>query len=393
MNKIENVNSIPFPGKRFRKWPIIFLCMTMLGLSNFGIVVGELMVSGKTFSLRYPLVHELTGAWCMFLLLPLMLYLMNGYPVRRSNWIIAVPVHLAASAVFGATHTMMIWGSRRVIYWVGDMGPFDFGRMDYRFLMEYQKQLISYLTVYGLAALARYIVKNREKELKTARLEQQLVKTRLQTLQMQLNPHFLFNTLNMISSTMYESVAAADKMIAYLSDLLRLTLKSGSGEEYSLKEELETLHLYIEIMKARFKDRLDVEIAIEKDLMEAAVPRFILQPLVENSIKFGMENLENIKVTLSAAKKGSRLLLEVKDNGPGIRGEGAINTGGGVGIANTEERLQKLYGTEHAFSLQNMEKGGVCAALEIPLRQYKAPANGSQRPTKKVKNNGALPND
>ena len=138
-------------------------------------------------------------------------------------------------------------------------------------------------------------------------MEEKLTKARLQALQMQLNPHFFFNTLNLISSTMYENVKAADKMLASLSDLMRITLKKTDDEGFTLENELELLTLYLEIMRARFQDKLIVNMDIDKETLQAKVPSFIMQPLVENSIKYSMGTLKIAEIMIQSKKKNNRM--------------------------------------------------------------------------------------
>jgi sensor histidine kinase YesM len=186
---------------------------------------------------------------------------------------------------------------------------------------------------------------------------------------MQLNPHFLFNTLNMISSTMYEDIQAADKMIATLSDLLRITLKSSGKGLSTLQKEIEILDLYIDIMNARFKDKLEVKLKIDEDSLDALVPTFLFQPLVENSIKYGMENLTNTTIEISAKKNDDYLLIKIKDNGPGITKDSKSVLNSGVGLSNTVERLEKLYGSNYEFNWENQAEGGLLLTIEIPYKE------------------------
>jgi LytS/YehU family sensor histidine kinase len=234
--------------------------------------------------------------------------------------------------------------------------------------MEYSHQFFTYLTVFAIVILVRSIQENQKQKLQTARLEQQLTKARLQALQMQLNPHFFFNALNMISSTMYEDVKAADKMITYLSDLMRITLKRTSEEDYTLEKELDLLKLYIAIMGARFKDKLAVNMDIEKETLEAKVPSFILQPLVENSIKHSMETLKTAEINVMSRKENNRLKLIVKDNGPGISEGIEKIKNNGVGLSNTVERLEKIYGNNQRFHIENLPEGGLQVVIDIPFQ-------------------------
>jgi LytS/YehU family sensor histidine kinase len=199
------------------------------------------------------------------------------------------------------------------------------------------------------------------------RLQQELTKSRLQTLQMQLNPHFLFNTLNVISSTMYEDVKTADKMIANLSDLLRRTLDGVNWEEHPLRKELELLSLYGDTMKQRFREKLKMSIDIPSDTLDALVPGFILQPLVENSIQYSMERKKAAVVDVSAQRSGETLVITVSDNGPGVEEGFDKAVKNGIGLSNTIERLETLYGNDHKIEIQNIDQSGLRVTIHIPF--------------------------
>ena len=183
---------------------------------------------------------------------------------------------------------------------------------------------------------------------------------------MQLNPHFLFNTLNLISSTLYENVEAADKMIANLSDLLRVTLKESGPEEQTLKKELHILELYLNIMKARFEDKLKVNFNIQSNTEKALVPSFILQPLLENSIYHNRAE-KNLEIDIDSQKDNGNLEIKIQDNGKGLDQQKIKNTSSeGIGLSNTDQRLKTLYGANQHFSLQNGAKSGVIIKMKIP---------------------------
>src|SRR5262249_53393311 len=156
--------------------------------------------------------------------------------------------------------------------------------------------------------------------------------------------------LNTISSVMYEDVRVADRMIARLSDLLRLSLEQGGAQEVTLERELEFLRLYVETMKARFEERLDVRIGAPADLHSALVPPLVLQPLVENSIRHGADpRTSRVEVAVRALRSNGRLKIEVRDRGPGIAGDTPSR---GIGLSNTAERLERLYGSAHGVRVE-----------------------------------------
>lgn len=358
-----------FIKRRVIRWLIVFIFVTLIGLMNFSIIMTEKMASRHPIPFQYPFVHEMTGVYTILVLLPALLWFFKRYPMTRKNLLTHIPLYVLVSILFGTCHTGLMWLSRILVYWLANMGPFDYGRMDYRLLMEYHKQLIVFWFIFGTVFLIRYVQKNQEEKLRAARLEEALTKARLQALQMQLHPHFLFNTLNMISSIMYENVKAADKIIASLSDLLRITLKSTNREAYTLEKELELLNLYIEIMKARFRDNLVIHLDINSGTRHALVPGFILQPLVENSIRHSMDHLKTTEIQITSRKKNERLILMVKDNGPGITGDAQQIIEKGVGLSNIVERFEELYGTDYSFQMQNINGGGLQVVINIPFQQ------------------------
>lgn len=206
-----------------------------------------------------------------------------------------------------------------------------------------------------------------ERELRNSELETRLARAKLQALQMQLNPHFLFNTLHTVSALMHQDVERADKMIAKLSDLLRQALDKSETHLVPLREEIGFLKKYLEIEQTRFGDRLQVQIEIPEALMGAMVPNLLLQPVVENAIRHGIEpHARQGSVRLTAATRADgRLELTVADNGGGLPKQKSARQG--IGVANTRARLEQLYGANQEFALDNAPGGGVSAKIVLPL--------------------------
>jgi two-component system, LytTR family, sensor kinase len=235
------------------------------------------------------------------------------------------------------------------------------------------------LAVYAVTVCAwyawDYYRKLREGEVQTAELAARLAQAQLQALRMQLNPHFLFNALNAVSSLMLQDVRAANKMISRLGELLRLTLEKSDQPEVALQQEIEFLRRYLEIEQIRFGDRLQLNIDLDPAALEAAVPNFILQPLVENAIRHAIEPREAAgQLELRAVRDNGSLVLQVSDNGPGpILGAkpttARVNeTRTPIGLNNTRERLRKLYGENQQFALTANAMGGLTARLSIPFK-------------------------
>jgi sensor histidine kinase YesM len=206
-------------------------------------------------------------------------------------------------------------------------------------------------------------------------LKTQLARAELGLLKMQLQPHFLFNTLNAISEQVHADPEAAERMITHLSELLRHTIHSGEAQEISLGEELALLERYLVIQQARFAGRLEVTLDVDAGAMEALVPNLVLQPLVENAIRHGIAPRASggrVDVIARRDLEKSHLLLEVRDDGIGLeaaraRRRSETDTREGVGIANTTSRLRQLYGVDYELTLRNGPTGGTVAALTLPL--------------------------
>jgi two-component sensor histidine kinase len=224
-----------------------------------------------------------------------------------------------------------------------------------------------YWVIVSLAHALRYYRHSRERERSARELEGRLTAAKLEALRMQLHPHFLFNTLNAISTLVHRDPDAADEMIANLSELLRATLDT-TEQEIPLRGELEFLDRYLEIQRARFGERLQVEKRVDPGLMNALVPTLILQPVVENAIRHGLEPQTGQGILqLEARSEAGQLLLIVRDNGAGLEGDTAPTKG--IGITNTRSRLTELYGASASLSLANVPSGGCEVRIGIPYHE------------------------
>ncbi len=311
-----------------------------------------------------PLIEEFTAAFSLLALLPLVVRLARRCRLDGPGWPRAAAVHVPAALLFGAVDTSLMWASRSLIFPLFGLGAYNYGRMPVRYFMELPMQLIAYGTILIVVYLIDHVRAVRERDLRMAQLETQLVRARLDALRAQIQPHFLFNALNAVSSVMYEDPAAADTILARLSELLRRSMRSDAEPFVPLAEELETVDLYFDVLRARFGDgvHLTIEHSGERD---ARVPPLVLQPLVENAVRHGRPaNGTAQRITVRARVAGSHTELEVEDNGPGMSED--WRTHAGIGLTNTIERLQRLYGDDFDLDIQRAPDGGANVRLRLP---------------------------
>ncbi|HEX6070860.1 MAG TPA: sensor histidine kinase [Longimicrobiaceae bacterium] len=201
-----------------------------------------------------------------------------------------------------------------------------------------------------------------------AHLQAQLAEARLEALRMQLNPHFLFNTLHAVSTLVERDPRGVRRMIARLSELLRYTLNGDSEQEIPLEKEMDFLRRYLEIMEIRFQGRLEVATQIDPEVQGALVPNLILQPLVENAVKHGVGNKVGVgRIEVRARREGDQLVLGVRDDGPGLAATATPPSSGGVGLRNVRARLEELYGENEGVVFLEADGGGLIAEIRLPF--------------------------
>jgi two-component system LytT family sensor kinase len=345
------------------RWPVVILFWTALALS----FATNLHLSQQV-PWREAILPSLAD-WYSFALLSIpMLRLARRFQFHRDNWRSTALLHLFASVFFSGFWIMLRAGlaqliDRRVYGYAPDFSN-DFVDL---FTKSFHKNLWIYWVILAVSHAFEYYRKLNERELKTAELEKSLTQAKLRALQAQLNPHFLFNTLHTISALMHIDIEKADRMVTKLSDLLRYALDNTDDHEVPLRDEIAFLKRYLEIEKTRFGDRLTITMDIPDDTLKAEVPNLILQPIVENAIRHGIEpHAKPGKIHLSARRDNGRLILEVRDNGAGLNPH---NKREGIGTSNTRLRLQQLYGPRQSFTLENAPEGGLLATITLPLRE------------------------
>lgn len=349
-------------------WVWLAALATFLGLISSSIEITDQLARNQTPEVVGSLIREMTGAWSVVALLPLLLWFFRRFPLEWGSLLKLLPIYLVANLVFALSHTSLMTVSRELLYPAFGLGSYDPGSLPFRFLMELHKQVLLFWFVFVVLKFFQNYEEQRRQEVKTAELERELSRARLDLLLMQLNPHFLFNTLNLISSFMYEDVQKADRMISNLSELLRASLSLSRDQEVRLKKEIELLELFFEIMSARFEERLKIEMDVDERTIRALFPTLMLQPLVENSIKHGLEGSQrSLRVTVSGKIVRDKLEICVEDNGPGIESPERVREAG-IGLSSSRERLRELYGSEAGLSVQNIASGGARVKVLVPLR-------------------------
>jgi two-component system, LytTR family, sensor kinase len=353
-------------------WLLTFFGFTAFGLLNFGYRYLDNLARGIQHTFANRLFEEMTGAYVGLLLFPLVLRLIRSTRIRRSNWWSAVPLTLLVMIGFSLADTTGMSITRRLLSPVFGLGQYDYGIMLYRYPMEFALHVLLFWFAVGAIYVFDSYREAQNRQLASADLEARLAEAQFENLRLQLQPHFLFNALNTISSVMYEDVRRADSMVAQLCDLLRRTLHTGPSQEVSLEEELALVKSYVAVMEERFGDDLKVEFKVDPDLIQALVPQLILQPLVENSIRHARRpQTAGLRLRISATQDKSDLLLQVHDDGPGLPSpvEGFIK---GIGLSNTEQRLRRLYGTRQQMLLENVN--GLRVTIRLPLHLEAVPA-------------------
>jgi two-component system, LytTR family, sensor kinase len=296
-------------------------------------------------------------------------WLARRFPLERGRVLPRIALHLVAAVVIALARTgiMVVLG-----WYVPWVRPRIFSQ---QFWGTSSQNFLFYALLLGIGHLVLYYRRYREREQAAEQLARGLTEARLQALKMQLQPHFLFNTLNAISALIPDDAKPARRMIARLGDLLRVTLEHEETQEVTLREELAFLEPYLEIEQARLEDRLTVVMKIAPETLEARVPHLLLQPLVENAIRHGIAaRIEPGTVEISASRgPDDRFLhLEIRDDGRGANrntdADDEVRPRRGVGLTNIRARLEQLYGREHRFTLENQAAGGVLVRISLPFR-------------------------
>ncbi|HWD20615.1 MAG TPA: histidine kinase [Verrucomicrobiae bacterium] len=289
----------------------------------------------------------------------------------------AVSIHLLAAAVFATAHCCLVTTSARIEGQVLHTGLSWGWLFRLIFVLYFHDDVLTYVGIASVWHALDFHRQFRQRERQALELETHLAKARLQALKMQLHPHFLFNTLNGIAALTYEDPKGANRMLAKLSELLRMSLDDDGAQEVPLRKELEFNQRYLDLEKIRLGERLTVDLEIEPETLDALTPNLLLQPLVENALRHGIAPFSVPgRLTIRAARQAEKLVLQVADSGPGLAQAEAPGSASGVGLANTRARLQELYGARATLELKNGASGGLEVNMALPFRRQTDAAEG-----------------
>lgn len=355
--------------------PLSRSLLRLSGVGAFWTLVGLAFASqfylsstllGRSVSWGQAITYSL-GDWYVWALLSVpILWLARRFPPEGSQPWRTAGIHLVAALFFSLIYVML----RALVGQVHSSlidEPVTFLEV-FRPLMvkTFPFNLLIYGVIISASHAIEYYRKYHERTVHALELEKHLTEARLQALLRQLKPHFLFNTLNGIASLMHSDVDAADRMLVRLSELLRLTMHHPGQPLTKLSEEIAFIEKYLEIERIRFRDRLTVAIDVDPTALDIEVPSLILQPLVENAIRHGLEpQARPGHLDITVRRAAETLVLVVRDNGGGQPPGGFTREG--IGLGNTRERLRELYGDRHTFTLANHPQGGLEIRLTIPV--------------------------
>lgn len=350
-------------SRRLLWWTLGFVVWTALALLE--IVQTAMALSHRGAAIDWPaLAFDRLADWYSYgVFIPPLLIATRRWPLDRRHLPTRLPLHLAAAVVVVVARTIIV----RPL-----MGEWPRGSLS-TVLDNMITESIAVAALIGVLHAIEFYRRYRERELLALQLRASLSDARLHALRAQLQPHFLFNTLNAATALLYSEPRSADRMLTQLADLLRMTLRLDVAHETTLREEMALLDRYLAIMRVRFGDRVSVECRVSPNVLDALVPAFLLQPIVENAFEHGVSAVTTAgHIAIAAVAHGNTLLLTVRDNGPGVAEE--PRTRGGLGLANTRRRLAELYGDRASLTLSGVAGRGTLVEIRVPFATERAAA-------------------
>ena len=351
------------------RWPLVLLVATMLSIVSSVLAVQFTLSMGKPATYWRSIIVLNFSYWYVWALFtPAIVWLSQHFRLERQSLLLAVVVHVPGVALFSFAHIAVMgavqwWlaatAGRSLSWW------FEVKRST---LQNFDWEMMTYWAIAGLSHAVLYYRESRDRAVRASQLETRLIEAQMATLQQQLQPHFLFNTLHAISTLMHRDVEAADRTLMSLSDLLRMTLENVGQQEVTLQAELDFVSKYLEIERTRFADRLIVTFNIDPVALDSLVPSLLLQPLVENAIKHGVAKKAGAgHIEISARNQHGKLWIEIRDDGAGLSESGLAALQKGIGVSTTRARLQHQFGADFRFEFHRQEPG-VAVVIAVPWR-------------------------
>ena len=386
MTEGSGTRELSVPGQpAWMIWVVSFGVWTFVTLLSAASIFELYHSTGGSMSFPMLLGMQCSQILTYFPLTPFVFAFAIRFPVQRDNWPRRSLLYLAGGLAFTIAHitlralTPFAYFDTHIHRWVsavwstpGHVIRIQWFIFEQLFLRNAVDDITgTYVPIVLIAHAVAYYRRFQGRELRTSQLETQLTKAHLQALKSRLQPHFLFNTLHSISALMLTDVPAADKMMARLSDLLRMSLEDDDTQVTTLSRELEFVNGYLGIEAIRFADRLNVVLEIAPDTLDAEVPHLLLQPLVENAVRHGISRISSGgEIRIAANHDGCDLHLRVSDNGPGLHHGDSSPPKMGVGLKATRERLETLFGDAQSIEVREPAEGGVEACVRIPFRVH-----------------------
>ena len=342
-----------------KSWVLIVGGWSLFGLCSFAVcLLADAATGDHPFSWSQLLAYSLGAAWIWAALTPAVLWATRGAAFTAGRWTRGALIH-------GLTGTAFVLVSLTLQTLLAQGTGID-TTGSRPLLPRVENSLLAFGVLSVMGQAVRYFELLKMRQIHASELEARLAKTHLQLLRMQLQPHFLFNTLNTVAELVHSDPDTADQMITRLGRLLRLSLDHAGHQVVPLRQEIDFLRMYVEIEQIRFQDRLQIVWNLAPDTLDGAVPTLLWHPVLENAIRHGVTPLAGRgRIVIASERQGDDLVLEIRDNGRGLPHGDTLREG--VGLRNIRERVDQLYGTRARFKLEPAPGGGTLATLRLPF--------------------------
>lgn len=353
-------NRLSFSLRHWHIWAVSLAFWTVYATIDTAGSFAIFALRGQRVSSMDVIVWNFAEAYVWVVFTPVIWAITQRFEFTGKRWKESLAIHVLLGLAIMVFISWLFLTSMDSLDWGGILTPFP-----NRLMSLALQDLPRYFVTVAVAQMVLYYTASREHEAESAKLETSLAEARLQILRSQIEPHFLFNTLNSIAALATQDPSAAERMTLQLADLLRVSLDCARSQEIPLRQELEFLQSYLEIQQMRFRDRLTIHMNVAPDLLSVPVPSLILQPLVENAIRHGIAKSAGPGyIRITAARENGYIKLDIDDNGAGMCDGGELHEG--VGLSNTRARLKQLYGLRHRFRVECPDGRGWRVTLAVP---------------------------